>query len=148
MIRSGRFGLIKALVTVRKRFAVFAMLWLVLPSAWAQCPFGMVMCADAGAVGAMLRECNVYLTTGSFYNVCSTTSSNAQDCGKSTAVKKAAKGVNTNGLRALANTGLTTMPFCQWQCDCGAGPETFRIDGGDGLPVELMDFSIEESADR
>jgi hypothetical protein len=41
------------------------------------------------------------------------------------------------------------MPaFCQWTCNCGAGTETFRIDGAiDGLPVELMEFSVEDEGE-
>ncbi|MCP3998547.1 MAG: hypothetical protein GY722_26285 [bacterium] len=37
-------------------------------------------------------------------------------------------------------TGAPTMAHCQVVCDCGV----LRIDEGDGLPVELMDFGIED----
>lgn len=32
-----------------------------------------------------------------------------------------------------------TMAFCQITCECG----TLRIDEGDGLPVELIEFDVE-----
>ena len=38
---------------------------------------------------------------------------------------------------AIKTTGPS--PFCSWVCNCG----TITVDGSDGLPVELMDFSIE-----
>lgn len=47
----------------------------------------------------------------------------------------------------LAKLPLTALPGtfrCSWMCDCGAGPETFVIDNADGLPVELMEFSVDE----
>ncbi len=37
-------------------------------------------------------------------------------------------------------TGTPTMAHCQITCDCGV----LRIDEGDGLPVELLDFGIED----
>ena len=47
----------------------------------------------------------------------------------------------------LAAVPLTALPgtfMCTWTCDCGAGPEVFVIDNSDGLPVELMDFEVED----
>jgi len=50
--------------------------------------------------------------------------------------------VTTTFLGASASTGATN-PFCSWQCTCGVGPpDNIRIDGSDGLPVELMDFEV------
>jgi hypothetical protein len=46
----------------------------------------------------------------------------------------------------IAVASPTTMnPYCNWVCNCGPGYTSvpFRIDGSDGLPVELMDFSVE-----
>ena len=40
------------------------------------------------------------------------------------------------------NTG-TTMAFCQVICDCGV----LTIDESDGLPVELMEFSVDPGDD-
>ena len=42
-------------------------------------------------------------------------------------------------LTASAYT-TATNPSCGWVCDCGA----ITIDTGDGLPVELMGFEIED----
>ncbi len=39
-----------------------------------------------------------------------------------------------------SNSGLQVDAYCQWQC----GGQTCRIDLADGLPVELMGFSIED----
>jgi hypothetical protein len=36
---------------------------------------------------------------------------------------------------------------CQWTCSCGAGTETFRIDNSHGLPVELMEFSVDDTGE-
>lgn len=41
------------------------------------------------------------------------------------------------GAQNLFTTG-TAAPYCQWSCPCG----TVRIDGSDGLPVELLEFSV------
>ena len=38
---------------------------------------------------------------------------------------------------AIKSTGPS--PYCSWVCNCGI----ITVDGSDGLPVELMDFSIE-----
>ena len=47
-------------------------------------------------------------------------------------------------LYASAMTMATMNPFCNWSCTCGVGPAPHvTINSGDGLPVELMDFSIE-----
>lgn len=51
----------------------------------------------------------------------------------------------TTRLRASAYTNTAT-PYCNWVCNCGAPPydmQLIRTDGGNGLPVELMDFGIE-----
>ena len=37
----------------------------------------------------------------------------------------------------------TMSPSCNWTCTCGSGLITVTIDGNDGLPIELMDFSVE-----
>ena len=44
-------------------------------------------------------------------------------------------------LFAHRSFGAPTMAHCQVVCDCGA----LRVDEGDGLPVELMDFGIEDA---
>lgn len=48
----------------------------------------------------------------------------------------------TSVLMAGATTGAAT-PSCAWTCACGA----VVIDGSDGLPVELMDFGIEDESE-
>jgi len=46
---------------------------------------------------------------------------------------------NTSAVTASAFT-TATMPYCRWNCGCG----TVEINGpNDGLPVELMGFSID-----
>jgi hypothetical protein len=51
--------------------------------------------------------------------------------------------VITAQLVASAYTA-TVNPTCAWACACGTGaPPHVAIDGSDGLPVELMDFSVE-----
>lgn len=51
--------------------------------------------------------------------------------------------VPTSFLIASANPSATMNPFCSWTCSCGSGSFSLMIDGSDGLPVELMDFSVE-----
>ena len=70
---------------------------------------------------------------------CSLVSSNAQFCFPSDMAMKVSV---TFGLQASANLTATTAPFCEWNCDCG----TARIDGSDGLPVELLEFEIDDSS--
>ena len=47
--------------------------------------------------------------------------------------------VTTTKFVAFADPAVTTQPFCRWWCTCG----TVRIDHNDGLPAELMSFSVE-----
>ena len=51
-------------------------------------------------------------------------------------------GMTTAFLIAGASTGATN-PSCGWLCTCGGVPTNISTGPGDGLPVELMDFSIE-----
>ena len=46
-------------------------------------------------------------------------------------------------LDAKAGAG-STNPSCSWRCDCGSGFEGVSITTADGLPVELIDFSIDD----
>ena len=39
----------------------------------------------------------------------------------------------------LSATASGPNPSCQWNCGCG----TVRIDGTDGLPVELLEFEVD-----
>ncbi len=50
--------------------------------------------------------------------------------------------LSTSGLLARATTGtIATMSVsCGWTCGCGG----VTTDGSDGLPVELMDFAVED----
>jgi hypothetical protein len=76
-------------------------------------------------------------TLNGFFS-CMTTAMNASSCGLGPSPMTA------NKLYAAAMSA-TMNPFCNWTCNCGPGSTTvaFVIDGSDGLPVELMDFSIE-----
>lgn len=48
-------------------------------------------------------------------------------------------------LTANANTAMTVSPTCAWTCTCGtAMAPGITIGPSDGLPVELMDFAIED----
>ncbi len=50
---------------------------------------------------------------------------------------------STTQLFATAHS-VTANPYCHWSCWCGTGaPPHVTIDGSDGLPVELMGFSVE-----
>ena len=42
---------------------------------------------------------------------------------------------------AVANPVIATSPTCTFNCSCGV-TASFVIDGSDGLPVELLEFSI------
>lgn len=107
---------------------------------FAQCQFAAPTCFDSSL--APNTDCYMYYTGGmSLFNACTTTAMNNASCNKQTVVRRAIEGVNTVGLEAHA-LSTATAPYCQWQCDCGFGSETLRIDGGDGLPVELMNFSV------
>ena len=43
-------------------------------------------------------------------------------------------------LTASAMTMLPSPPSCRWACPCG----TVTIDSSDGLPVELMEFEVDD----
>ena len=45
-------------------------------------------------------------------------------------------------LMAVAATGATS-PSCSWNCFCVPASGAVTIDSSDGLPVELMAFSVE-----
>ena len=45
-------------------------------------------------------------------------------------------------LTASANPTAYPSASCQW--DCGVGCESVTVDGSDGLPVELLDLSVDE----
>ena len=62
--------------------------------------------------------------------VCSNTQKNAINCFPSFSS-------STNLLVASANSA-TANPICVWSCTCG----TVTIDGTNGLPVELLEFSV------
>ncbi len=50
----------------------------------------------------------------------------------------------TASLAAFWNTGFGINPFCQWYC-LGCTMPTITTDAAnDGLPVELMDFAVED----
>lgn len=74
---------------------------------------------------------------------CNTTAMNGATCD----IQPAAMG--TWRLRAFPGTTAMTVPpgqkYCQWECSCnGNGPEAVRIDGSSGLPLELMEFTIDQ----
>lgn len=48
------------------------------------------------------------------------------------------QGPSVTYLSAIAQNSVVS-PYCSWTCECGP----YRIDGSDGLPVELMSFSVE-----
>lgn len=69
--------------------------------------------------------------------MCQTTAMNAFSCFPGAAP------FFTNKLYAVA-LSATVNPYCNWSCGCGTGAlPHVTIDGSDGLPVELMDFSVE-----
>jgi len=79
----------------------------------------------------------IFTKTLSAPTVCMTTGMNAAFCFPGAAP------FATNMLYASAFSG-TANPFCNWSCGCGVGPAPHvTINSSDGLPVELMDFSIE-----
>lgn len=109
---------------------------------FAQCQFAVPVCNTSSLAPPTTCYMN-YTGAMSLYSACSTTAGNA-NCGKITVVRRALRGsVNTVGLRAMALSTTTTASYCQWECDCGAGPETLRIDRSDGLPVELLEYGID-----
>ena len=56
---------------------------------------------------------------------------------------------NANATKLVASALTATVaPFCNWVCNCGAGctSQSISINSqDDGLPVELMDFEIENT---
>ena len=97
--------------------------------------------------GSVKSQCSVASTSatvmGNAFSVlkilsaaenCSPTVVNAMTCSPTMAT-------TTTGLFARATTMsvATTMVSCAWNCGCG----TVTTTEADGLPVELMDFSIE-----
>ncbi len=43
------------------------------------------------------------------------------------------------------NAAFQSSAFCSWNCTNGTGSATCRINLSDGLPIELMEFSVESS---
>lgn len=54
--------------------------------------------------------------------------------------------LTTNVLQAV-RSGSSLNPFCNWECTCGtgAGPHVTTNGANDGLPVELLEFQIDDS---
>ena len=51
-------------------------------------------------------------------------------------------------LAGFVNTPVASAArTCQWSCSCGAGPETITINNSHGLPVELMEFSVDDTGE-
>ena len=102
----------------------------------AQCNVTMIMSFPTNAPATINKT-----KTLSAAASCMTTAMNAFFCFPGGAF------FNTNMLYATAMSA-TVGPFCNWSCTCGVGaPPHVRITGADGLPVELMDFYIDEAAD-
>jgi len=69
---------------------------------------------------------------------CNLVGQNALACFPGTGVP-----MSTAILAASANPSATVNPFCSWTCSCGTGAFAVVTDGSDGLPIELMDFTVE-----
>ena len=69
---------------------------------------------------------------------CSLVGQNALACFPGTGVP-----MSTFILAASANPTATMSPFCSWTCSCGTGAFTVVTNGSDGLPIELLDFTVE-----
>lgn len=85
---------------------------------------------------AMASDTTVYkiLSAAAF---CQSTAMNAVFCSPTA-------GGNTTTFLLANAMSMTVNPYCHWDCGCGTGsPPDIVIDGNDGLPVELMDFSVE-----
>ncbi len=70
------------------------------------------------------------------------------DCTVGVATPPAFCGRTTNVVRAGVNfTALPAPVACNFACNTTGGTCNVTIDNSDGLPVELMDFSVEEDDD-
>lgn len=97
-------------------------------------------------------QCNVIMTTTftvgptmvvnkqlSAPALCVSTGMNAQTCYPGPVA------MTLTVLTAAANVTATVSPYCNWDCNCGTGaPPHVITDGSDGLPVELMEFSVSQ----
>lgn len=54
--------------------------------------------------------------------------------------------IATYATESLFGTGTAASPMCTWNC-CADPVLTISMSSGDGLPVELMDFSVESEDD-
>jgi len=96
-----------------------------------------------------------FLTGGNQPNNCVLTFSNGPSLGCT--ILFTAPGNANCPVTAAANcvvlAGYVSTPVasaartCQWTCSCGAGVETITIDNSHGLPVELMEFTVDEAGD-
>lgn len=121
-------------------FVVGALLlsgFLLSSGAWAQCAISSTAVNPVGGSSVSILK---YFTGAPVCNLVS--SNNAGFCFPS-----ATSSAST--LLASANT-MAASPSCNWVCNCGtASPAVpFTIDGGDGLPVELLEFSIDDGTDE
>ena len=112
------------------RFAL-PVIAVVTTLVWAQTPARAVSCEAAffvACVGGI--QCTAFASTGVAGN-CSTTTSNNATCAKNFTSPTIFLYAGNNG----------SAPSCAWTCTVCTG--SIVIDGTDGLPVELMDFSVE-----
>lgn len=114
----------------------------------------MANCADAGTMGS-LRRCSATVmcsggtdSTLAFFSL--TDSTNVTTCQPFFSDFRAGGpgGTVTYTVSAVALKTAPTSRFCSWYWGSkGGGSGQFAITSSDGLPVELMDFSVGEPED-
>ena len=103
----------------------------------AQCMVAGAMVGTYTSMGTTTKTYVLKYLNGT-YNCSLTNMMNVDDC-------NASPSANTMTLSAVAFNAATN-PSCAWNCTGGCGTVTIGI--SDGLPVELMEFSVEDETAR
>ncbi len=127
-LRSSRFLLVPALALI---------FLLAQPAAlWSQCSVATTGVNDFGSIISVYKILNTAGTCVSVGNM------NVNACFPTTSP-------NFTVFLAASAPSAAMMPSCSFVCDCGTVTGIgFTIDSTDGLPVELMDFAVEDDSER
>lgn len=107
----------------------------ISPRAEAQCAVTTTMVNTFGTAISVYKNLSVPATCMSLMN------QNVNACFPTASPN------NTTILVASANT-MAMMPSCSWSCMCGTATITVVTDSSDGLPVELLEFSVDDVAEN
>ena len=124
-------------MTSRMSISFVVVLGLLLPAVTSgHCPINFNMAYYYATYNVVVKG---FVTPPDHF--CEQTMVMSATCDPGTAMT--AMNMTVGNVIAYAMTSAVS-PSCAWQCQCGTSTVQITIDGGDGLPVELMGFEVVE----